>query len=199
MACVEQKHQLAEPGCSVAAALCWLQATLFADKHWWAIPQPGQQQQQQQAQDARGGSSNGSSAADMQPFVSALLQEAGLCVQMMQKTFDMHVNLWSADTEWVDVRMANSSPSSVQRQRKRHACSTPGPAGSSPEQQQPSRFGSPTAASQRAAGVWPLLGSTVAAASEGSCTDFSSAGEGGQDEEVSAEFAEALKYKNPDQ
>jgi hypothetical protein len=47
--------------------------------------------------------------------------------------------------------------------------------------------------------VWPLLGSTIAAASEGSCTDFSSAGEAAQDEEVSSEFAEALKYKNPDQ
>lgn len=119
-------------------------------------------------------------------------------MQMMQQTWDMHVNLWSADTEWVDVRMANSSPSSFPRQRKRHA-STPGPAGSSPQQQSPSRFGSPTAGSQRGTGVWPLLGSTIAAASEGSCTDFSSVGDAGQDVEMSSEFAEALKYKNPDQ
>jgi hypothetical protein len=117
---------------------------------------------------------------------------------MMQQTWDMHVNLWSADTEWVDVRMANNSLSSLRRPRKR-STSTPAPAGSSPEQQIPSRFGSPTAGSQRGTGVWPLLGSTIAAASEGSCTDFSSAGEGVQDEEVSSDFAEALKYKNPDQ
>jgi hypothetical protein len=176
-----------------------LQATLFADKRWWTIPQPGeQQQQQQQNSHSSTGSGSGSSSADVQPFVSASLQEAGLCVQMMQQTWDMHVNLWSADTEWVDVRMANNSLSSLRRPRKRNAF-TPAPAGSSPEQQIPSRFGSPTAGSQRGTGVWPLLGSTVAAASEGSCTDFSSAGEGVQDEEVSSEFAEALKYKNPDQ
>lgn len=174
---------------------------MFADKRWWNISPPAPQQQQQQGLKGAGGNSgsgSGTSSADVQPFVSASLQEAGLCVQMMQKTWDMHVNLWSADTEWVDVRMANSSPSSFPRQRKRHA-STPGPAGSSPQQQSPSRFGSPTAGSQRGTGVWPLLGSTIAAASEGSCTDFSSVGDAGQDVEMSSEFAEALKYKNPDQ
>ncbi|KAF6253188.1 hypothetical protein COO60DRAFT_1463300 [Scenedesmus sp. NREL 46B-D3] len=110
------------------------------------------------------------------------------------------VTLSSSTVQWVDVRMANSSLGGVRRQRQRCA-PTPGPAGSSPEQQVPSRLGSPNAGSQRGAGVWPLLGSRAAAASEGSCTDFSSAGDGlqQQEEEVSPEFAEALKYKNPDQ
>ncbi|WIA12623.1 hypothetical protein OEZ85_006280 [Tetradesmus obliquus] len=189
------------PSFGVTLSSSTIQATLFADKRWWNISPPAPQQQQQQGLKGAGGNSgsgSGTSSADVQPFVSASLQEAGLCVQMMQKTWDMHVNLWSADTEWVDVRMANSSPSSFPRQRKRHA-STPGPAGSSPQQQSPSRFGSPTAGSQRGTGVWPLLGSTIAAASEGSCTDFSSVGDAGQDVEMSSEFAEALKYKNPDQ
>lgn len=111
-----------------------LQGTLLADKRWWSIPTDTQQQQQQQGpglqqlyvQNGLSGcsgtaagpdaGSSSSSDAELVPCVSAALRDAGLCVQMMQRTNDMHLNIFAADTEWLDVRVGSSTGSSAVRQ-----------------------------------------------------------------------------------
>lgn len=47
-------------------------------------------------------------AAEVVPCVSAALRDSDVCLQMMQKTDDMHLNIFAADTEWLDVRVGRS-------------------------------------------------------------------------------------------
>jgi hypothetical protein len=77
------------------------------------------------SQNGLGGGSNGTAAgagsgsagdAELVPCVSAALRDAGLCVQMMQRTNDMHLNIFAADTEWLDVRVGSSSGGCSARQ-----------------------------------------------------------------------------------
>lgn len=112
-----------------------VQGTLLADRRWWSISPESQQQAAQQQRQGHGPSlqqmhshsgvsSSGAAAAsgagnspsaDLVPCMSAALRDSGLCLQMMKRTNDMHLNIFAADTEWLDVRVGSSASSTAAR------------------------------------------------------------------------------------
>jgi hypothetical protein len=99
-----------------------MQGTLLADKCWWTIDSHTQQPAGQHP-GTRSFNSSGSgatpepatedfAAGELVQCVSAALRDTGLCLQMMQSTNNMHLNVFAADTEWLDVRVGSSGASS---------------------------------------------------------------------------------------
>jgi hypothetical protein len=96
-----------------------VQGTLLADSRWWTIVPDRQADGTSQHHHHRstsgsgGGSRLGEAPQLLVPCISAGLQDAGLCLQMMQYTDDMHLNIHAADTEWLDLRASSSATSNI--------------------------------------------------------------------------------------
>lgn len=119
---------------SPAVALFGLQGTLLADRRWWTIAtasqqHPAQQQQPPTQQPSHTSSASGStpaaaaaaeSVSELVPCVSAALRGTEVCLQIMQQTNDMHLNIFASDTEWLDVRVGRGcSTDSARNSRSR--------------------------------------------------------------------------------
>eukprot|EP00879_Flechtneria_rotunda_P004716 GHRR01004981.1.p1 GENE.GHRR01004981.1~~GHRR01004981.1.p1 ORF type:complete len:1930 (+),score=738.37 GHRR01004981.1:486-5792(+) len=98
-----------------------IQATFLANSRWWSMPA--------HQQSGNGATAISSSSAAL-PCVSAALRDAGVCFHMVKGTWDTHVHVWAADTEWLDVRLANYSMAPVpqaesqQKQQQMAQCET---------------------------------------------------------------------------
>lgn len=103
---------------------CVHQATLLSDHRWWTVVPPAPDSPSWPASSAGGagvsgdggqGSPAAAAAGKVVPVASAVLREAGLCVQMMQGSSDVYTNVWATDTEWLDVRMGQVAEAASSR------------------------------------------------------------------------------------
>lgn len=103
-----------------------MQGTLLADKRWWTVDSHTQQQAGQHPGTRSFNSSTSGAtpepvtedlpAGELVQCVSAALRDTGLCLQMMQSTNNMHLNVFAADTEWLDVRVGSSGAGGSSRE-----------------------------------------------------------------------------------